>query len=689
MNKPLMLIARLGALALATLGVVALALPLTASGANESQQIDRFVEQDLIRQKTRPLPASTDEEFLRRIYLDIIGRIPTYEEAKSFLDHEAPNKRSLLINELLDSEGYVSHSFNWWADLLRIKSNIQDGDGDSYARWMKGAIRENKPYNEIVSDLISAKGFTWDNGAVGYYLRDSGMPLDNMSNTTQVFLGTRLVCAQCHNHPFDDWKQTDYYEMAAYTYNSVDTRVRPEQLGFELSRRNSDDRYVREAFNDLFQPLSYGVYPTERNLQLPHDYQYSDADPYDEVKPSTMFGDRARPSRGQDLRAAYADWLTSRDNARFTTVYVNRLWKRVFGRGIVEPVDGFKGKPGSKTESENQISNRYALDHLTRLAQQKDYDTKSLLRILFNTRTYQRQAFGDDIPEDTLYHFQGPVLRRMTGEQLWDSFMTVAVPDLDERKTNRSMPGESRYQSEAEKLLALDKKDVEALAKSIADLERDLADSSADLRRQALSARESGDTAKAREIQKQIEKLVDDKEKAANKLKQDAYASASTGSPMMSTAMTSTTAMMDQDGQSADSGYDDSRWSGYEKDYVRASELESPAPNGHFLQQFGQSDRETIDNSSTQPSVDQALTLLNSPIFDQMFHEKSKLAQDLAKATTEEQKQDTLFLGLLSRYPRENERALITQQVEKYGEAKAVRNVAWALINTQEFCFMQ
>ncbi len=676
---------RRGTLAVATLSVVAVVLPAVASAANESAQIDRFIEQDLIRQKTRPLPASTDEEFLRRIYLDIIGRIPTAEEAKTFLDFEAPNKRSVLINELLDSEGYVSHSFNWWADLLRIKSDIQNGDGDSYARWIKNAIRENRPYNEVVRDLITAKGFTWDNGAVGYYLRDSGMPLDNMSNTTQVFLGTRLVCAQCHNHPFDDWKQTDYYEMAAYTYNSVDTRVRPEQIGFDIGdmrKQDREDRYVRDAFNDLFQPLSYGVYPVERTLKLPHDYQYSDADPYDEVRPSTMFGDRAK---GKDLREAYAEWLTSQTNARFTTVYVNRLWARVFGRGIVDPLDDFKGKPGSRTESANQISNRYALDYLTRLAPQLRYDTKAILRILFNTRTYQRQAFGDDIPEDTLYHFQGPVLRRMSGEQMWDSFMTVAVPDIDGRKSRRSMPSESRYQSEAEQLLALDKKDVFKLAEDIADLERDLASKSSGLRADALKARENGNGARARELQKEIQDLVNEKEKKVNELKQATFANAGNGSSMM--AMTSTTMMEEAEEDTPE--LDDSKWAGYDKGYLRASELESPAPNGHFLRQFGQSDRETIDNSSKQPSVDQALTLLNSPVFDQMFHEKSKLAKDLATATSDKEKQDLLFLGLLSRYPRENERAIIAQQFEKYGEDKAVRNVAWALINTQEFCFLQ
>ena len=128
---------------------------------------------------------------------------------------------------------------------------------------------------------------------------------------------------------------------------------------------------------------------------------------------------------------------------------------------------------------------------------------------------------------------------------------------------------------------------------------------------------------------------------------------------------------------------------GYDKGFVRASELASPAPAGHFLRQFGQSDRETIEAATRQPSVDQALTLLNSPIFDQMFHDKSKIAQDLAKASSMEEKQDIIFLGLLSRYPRDADRELMNKQVAKYGEDKAFKNITWALMNTQEFVFFQ
>src|SRR5690606_33540754 len=161
-------------------------------------------------------------------------------------------------------------------------------------------LRENRPYDKLVTDLITAEGYVWDNPAVAYYIRDSGMPLDNMSNTTQIFLGTQLVCAQCHNHPFDEWSQLDYYKMAAYTYG-VETRINPNSVvgldEFEARqqrKRNYDgmDRHLREAVNDILEPLSYGVREGGRSLRLPPDYQYTDAEANQTIHPDTIFGDR-------------------------------------------------------------------------------------------------------------------------------------------------------------------------------------------------------------------------------------------------------------------------------------------------------------------------------------------------------------------------------------------------------------
>ncbi|WP_075088873.1 DUF1549 domain-containing protein [Verrucomicrobium spinosum] len=159
---------------------------------------------------------------MRRIYLDVVGRIPTKAEAVAFLESKDATKRQKLIDQLLNSDGYVQHAFNFWADVLRVKNGIAPGGqgreaGAAYIQWLKESLRDNKPYDRMVRELLTADGATYEDGAMGFYMRDLGMPLDNMAVTTQVFLGTQMVCAQCHNHPFDKWSQMDYYQMAAHS----------------------------------------------------------------------------------------------------------------------------------------------------------------------------------------------------------------------------------------------------------------------------------------------------------------------------------------------------------------------------------------------------------------------------------------------------------------------------------------
>ncbi|HSI61631.1 MAG TPA: DUF1549 domain-containing protein, partial [Candidatus Saccharimonadia bacterium] len=199
-----------------------------------AREIDAILEKDWQANKLPANAPASDEVFLRRIYLDVAGRIPTHREAEEFLNSKDADKRSKLIDRLLASEGYVQHMYNFLADILRAQSNGQAGaiTGTAYTNFIKESLRTNKPYNKFVKEMISAQGDSWDTGAIGYYMRDRGMPLDNLASTARIFLGTRIECAQCHNHPFDKWSQMQFYEMAAFTYG-VETNdyYGPTQLG--------------------------------------------------------------------------------------------------------------------------------------------------------------------------------------------------------------------------------------------------------------------------------------------------------------------------------------------------------------------------------------------------------------------------------------------------------------------------
>ena len=355
--------------------VVILFVSLTgaSNGDDRSKQIDRFIEDGYRVNKVTPNPPASDEVFLRRIYLDVAGRIPTIEETDAFLKSTGSSKRATLINQLLSSEAYVSNTFNYWADILRLQTDMKGSAGYAYAEWLKDSIRENKPYDQFVTELITSSDSVWENGAVGFYLRDEDMPLDHMAYTTQVFLGTRMVCAQCHNHPFDKWKQMDFYKMAAYTYG-VSTNVKPENFAKvdsrleRMERRRSYkglDSYVRNALDDILQPLSYGVRDTERMLQLPMDYQYRDGKPGQEVKAGTPFGSKLSLRKG---RAGLAEWMTSQENPRFATVIANRLWKRAMGVGLIEPMDDFK--------DDTKANNERLMDYLSTLIVSVKFDQR-------------------------------------------------------------------------------------------------------------------------------------------------------------------------------------------------------------------------------------------------------------------------------------------------------------------------
>ena len=270
-----------------------------------AREIDRLVEADLAAHGVAPNPPLDDAGFLRRVYLDLVGRIPTEKEASDFLGSSATDRREALIDRLLDSPGYGSHLFNWTADLLRVKTQLTNNvSGEPYIHFIKESIAANKPWDVFVRDLLTASGpaHKRGHGATGYYLRDRGMPEDNMSNTITIFLGTRLECAQCHNHPFDKWTQLQYHEMVAFTgglrYTDEGLSKSPEgqrlkEIGDSMRAAGKDRKENLEfrEYRKLLQPLEYGVSGNGTGLyRLPKDYQYEDAKANQVVKAKAMFG---------------------------------------------------------------------------------------------------------------------------------------------------------------------------------------------------------------------------------------------------------------------------------------------------------------------------------------------------------------------------------------------------------------
>ncbi len=409
--------------------------------AEAAAKIDRLVLGKLRAEKQRPNPLTNDMQFVRRVYLDITGTIPTGRQTAAFLKKSrGSKKRAELIDELLNSRGYVSHSFNYWADLLRLHDRpSSENFGRPYAEWIKDVLASDMPYDDFVHRMMSAEGRVWENPAAGYTLRDLGMPLSNLDNTVRIFLGTRIGCAQCHDHPFDRWTQKEFYQLAAFVHGTqtsanrraIDRATAGARKELRELPKSDETRRIRGSVNRLMRYNKRSVGENlKRRLKLPHDYQYDDGKPGEVVQPAVIFGDQPELGRKTSRREAFATWLTSPENPRFTLTIANRLWKRCFGVGVIEPVDDLT--------DESEPTNPELMDFLVSELKRVGYRQREFLRILYNTQTYQREASRRERVADEAYHFAGPVLRRMTAEQVWDSLLTLTLADPNGYERPRS-----------------------------------------------------------------------------------------------------------------------------------------------------------------------------------------------------------------------------------------------------------
>jgi hypothetical protein len=716
-----------------------------------AKEIDALVLTKLEQQKLPPNARATDEVFLRRVYLDTVGRIPSLKETQAFLADPAADKRVKLIDQLLASPGYQQNYFNFWADVLRLKSTTIGGGqslpaGLAYADWLKQSLAANKPYDVMVKELITAEGKTYDNGAVGFYIRDYNMQLDNMAVTTQVFLGTQMVCAQCHDHPFDKWSMMDYYQMAAHTYgvtgsNGLVGRSVTDTMYSKKGKKGkngsatsaAERKEMGKAMTEILRPLRYNtVVRTARALKLPHDYQYDNAKPFDVVQPvipAAFAPDGKVTVEGQSPVDAYAQWMTSKENPRFTLVIANRLWKKVMGQGVIEPVDEL-------TDS-TVPTNPALMTYLEKLMKELSYDMKGFLRVVMNTESYQRASYTKELTLGEPFYFPGPLMRRMSAEQIWDSMVVLYKPQADRVSLEAELERENlltrvRWLDNA--LAALSDEELTAGAKRIAGVQKQLAadvrKAQEDLTKAQEAKDEDGIRAAKRVVAKQrneIDQAVEDivyemgyqkfvqlakdgkikeqtdpemakeitavlKSKNGDKLGFDEALAAvqkMRRSRLNQIEEAQRDRMRDTFDVSKANAKEFSRFAyNCEKVMVRAADVRSPAPLGHFLREFGQSDRELIENSNKEATVGQALMMLNGEQFEDILNPFTVLSRALKGAKDADTAVDTLYLSLLSRRATADEKKLLGSMIQA-GDTKGQADALWALINTKQFLFIQ
>ncbi|WP_145367485.1 DUF1549 and DUF1553 domain-containing protein [Maioricimonas rarisocia] len=362
-------------------------------GPEESNEIDRLVFAKLRSLKINPSPVCDDTVFVRRAYPDLLGHPPTGDEARRFVEDESSSKRAALIEELLQRPEFSEFQAVKWADLLRIEEKTLDRKGvENFHGWVRQQIARNTPMDEFARQLIAARGSTYAQPPSNYYraMRD---PLMRAESTAQVFLGLRLQCAKCHNHPFDRWTQDDYYGWASL-FAGVDYKI------LENRRRDRNDKH------EFVGEQIVWIDPARRVK-----------DPRTGANAPPRFLDDTAPENGEDPLLALADWVTRPDNPYFAKLMVNRVWHQLFGRGIVQPIDDFR--------MTNPPVNPELLDWLADDFVASGYDLRHTIRTIMNSKVYQLSSEPNDTNAADETNGSRAVVRRLDAEQLLDAIAQV------------------------------------------------------------------------------------------------------------------------------------------------------------------------------------------------------------------------------------------------------------------------
>ncbi|MCI0642015.1 MAG: DUF1549 and DUF1553 domain-containing protein [Gemmataceae bacterium] len=354
--------------------------------------IDQEVKRRLDAEGIKLSPKTDDAEFLRRVYLDIAGVIPTPEKVEEFLNSKDANKREKVIDELLNDPRFGKAMAEAWSgQMIPRESNNRRLDHSPLQKWLAEKFNDGTSLNKIVYELVTSEGPQDENGAVTYFV---GNPtVDKMTdNVTRMFMGVQLQCAQCHNHPFVDWKQTEYWAMAAF-FMKTRLTVNPQQA----------------AKKGIAPGISETGPAKGKKGNLPESAKF--------VPAKFLQGDQPKLDPKEPYRPVLAQWLTSASNPYFAKAMANRFWYQLFGRGLVNPVDDM--------HEDNPASHPELLAALTEQFKNSSFDVRYLIKAICNSDTYQRTSrpYGDNQDDSELYSHR--IVRVLSAEQLYDSLVTV------------------------------------------------------------------------------------------------------------------------------------------------------------------------------------------------------------------------------------------------------------------------
>jgi hypothetical protein len=363
--------------------------PQLYASAPRRNFIDDLGLAQLAELRLPPSRRTTDEEFVRRVYLDTIGVLPAPAEVSSFLAETAPDKRDRLIERLLSRSEFVDYWTYRWADVFLVNGKLLRPEAvKAYYNWLRGNVAANASWATLARQIVTAQGESTQNGATNFYAVHQD-PETMAENVSQTFLGLSINCAHCHNHPLEKWTNDQYYAFA-----NLFARVRAKGWGGDTRSGDGLRTVYVEARGDLIQPRTGRPQP-----------------------PAPLDGAVVDPESTRDRREELANWLTSKDNKLFSRAIANRVWAAFFGRGLVDPVDDLR--------SSNPASNEPLLDAISDYLVQHDFDLKALMRVILQSETYQRSSEVLPANRGDSKYFARYYPRRLMAEVLHDAICGV------------------------------------------------------------------------------------------------------------------------------------------------------------------------------------------------------------------------------------------------------------------------
>ncbi|MCO6459374.1 MAG: DUF1553 domain-containing protein [Pirellulaceae bacterium] len=389
--------------------------PAGAAGGPEDQRpprnfIDEQIDRQLARLNLPASPACSDAEFIRRVHVDTLGRLPSPEEVRQFLQDPAADKRNRVIGQLLERPEFVDYWTYQWCDILMLNGNLlRPAAVKTYYEWVRGHVAANTPWDQFVREILTATGDSTDNGATNFYALHQS-PEDMVENASQAFLGLSIGCAKCHNHPLEKWTNDQYYAAA-----NMFARVKAKGWGGEPRSGDGLRTLYVSATGELVQPRTGKPQP-----------------------PAPLEGQPLEFDDPRDRRVQFAAWLTAADNPYFARAITNRVWANFFGTGLVENIDDLRDSNPASNEPLLAAAAAYVVEH--------HFDLKPLMRAILESNAWQRtsQPLPGNRQEQRFYSRYYP--RRMMAEVLHDAiaqvtevptrFEWVAFPGADRQKTD-------------------------------------------------------------------------------------------------------------------------------------------------------------------------------------------------------------------------------------------------------------